>query len=197
MNKAETRITMQCHDRLFKSVTVLDTSSGSTLYTITSKGAASFSWRRSVSDSSGTHLFDLRHLGYAMKNKWTVEDAEGKEVCALHHVNAKDEKSNQNKERSDMDMFIKGVEGDVRVEMRQVDRKGNSTELFVRDETVAEIRVVEENDVVDLRGKNRSVWEARVAGSVDLAVVSNLSAELRVLTCADFQIDRGCNALSG
>jgi hypothetical protein len=49
---------------------------------------------------------------------------------------------------------------------------GVTTLVYVGDETVAEIRVVEENDVVDLRGKDRSVWKARVAGGVDIAVVS-------------------------
>jgi LURP-one-related len=162
---------MQCHDRVFKSVTILS-SAGDTIYTVSSKGAASFSWRRTVVDSTGEQVFDLRHLGYAMKNKWVVEDPKGREICTLHHVNAKDEKSSQNKERSDLDMIVKGEEGDVKVEMRQVDRAGNMTLLYVGDETVAEIRVVEENDVVDLKGKNRSVWEANVAGGMDLALVS-------------------------
>lgn len=64
----------------------------------------------------------------------------------------------------------------VKLEMRQVDRGGATTEVYVggRDETIAQIRLVEENDVVGLekRGLDRSVWQARVAGGVDLAVVS-------------------------
>lgn len=173
---------------------------GETLYTITSKGAGSLTWRRSITDSSGIHLFDLRHFGYAMKNKWAVETTGGREIATLHHVNGRDEKSSENQNQSDLDMIVKsqseeGGEGEVRLEVRQVDRGGITTLVYVGDETVAEIRVVEENDVVDLRGRDKSVWKARVAGGVDLAVVS-IHAWIS-MGFADLWVDCCCYALSG
>lgn len=195
---------MHCHDRVFKSVTVLG-EAGETLYTITRKGAGSLTWRRSITDSSDIHLFDLRHFGYAMKNKWAVETPGRREIATLHHVNGRDEKSSGNQNRSDLDMtaknrFDKEEEGEgegeeVRLEMRQVDRSGITTLVYVGDEMVAEIRVVEENDVVDLRGRDRSVWKARVAGGVDLAVVS-IHAWI-LMGFADLWVDCFCYALSG
>lgn len=165
--KEETCITVRCHDRVFKSVTVVD-DAGRTLFTVESKGASSLSWRRTVLDSYGHHIFDLRHFGYAMKNKWAVESPEGEEICSLKHA------TYLNKERSALDAIVKNVadEGkEVMLEMRPKDHSAITTMVTVHGAPVAEIVNTEANDVISLNGRDRSVWKARVAKGLDLALV--------------------------
>lgn len=164
----ETTITVECHDRVFQSVTVLD-EAGQTIYTAEGKGMGSWSWRRTVKDASGRPLFDLRHFGYGMKNKWAVESPDGRKICSLQHV------TYMNKERSALDAVVRNEAAkgeEVAVEVRPMDRGALRTMVSIEDAPVAEIRILEANDVVNLQGLNRSVWQARVAGGVDIALVS-------------------------
>jgi hypothetical protein len=166
--KGETSITVRCHDRLFESVTVLD-EAGQKLFTVESPGMRSWSWRRTVKDASGSPIFDLRHFGYGMKNKWAVETPSGREICSLKHV------THMNKERSALDMVVrneadKGTE--VMVEVRPKDRSALTTLVNIEGSHVAEIQNLESNDVANLQGLDRSVWKGRVAGGVDLTLVS-------------------------
>jgi len=168
IGKGETALTMQCHDRTFHNITVLG-EAGEKIFTVESKGSGSLSWRRTVKDTSGNHLFDLRHIAYTMKNKWVVESPSGREICTLRHP------SSLSKERSAFDMVVlneadKGSE--VKVEVRPNDRSAITTTVNIDGSAVAEIRILESNDVVNLKDKDRSVWRARVAGGVDRALVS-------------------------
>lgn len=168
----EVELIMHCHDRLFERVSVLDLETGGTLFTVESKGLASMSWRRLVKDSMGTPLFELRHHGWAMKNKWSVTSPEGKEVCVLKHVKILSD------DRSSLDLES---EGGVRIEVRPKDKGAITTLVSCNGQQVAEIRNVEDNDVNKLeeKGLDRSVWRARVASGVDLSMVSDLFWILR------------------
>ncbi|KAI9746226.1 MAG: hypothetical protein M1818_000907 [Claussenomyces sp. TS43310] len=164
--KEETTIFVRCHDRLFKSVTVVG-EAGQELFTAESKGMGSWTWRRTVKDVSGRPLFDLRHFGYTMKNKWAVESQSGREICTVQHVTF------LNKERSALDVMVRNEADkgrEVMIEVRPKDRSALRTLVNVEGAPVAEIRLLEANDV-HIKGLDRSVWKARVAGGVDLALI--------------------------
>lgn len=130
----ETTITVECHDRVFQSVTVLD-EAGQTIYTAEGKGMGSWSWRRTVKDASGRSLFDLRHFGYGMKNKWAVESPDGREICSLQHV------TYMNKERSALDAVVRNEAAkgeEVTVEVRPMDRGALRTMVSIEDTPVTE-----------------------------------------------------------
>ncbi|TVY45743.1 hypothetical protein LSUB1_G000407 [Lachnellula subtilissima] len=87
ISKGETSLTMYCHDRTFDKITVLG-EANEKLFTVDSKGSGVLSWRRTVKDASGVHIFDIRHFGYAFSNKWVVESPSGREVATLRMVKA-------------------------------------------------------------------------------------------------------------
>lgn len=164
----ETHITVRCHDRTFKRVTVLD-ETDHILFTAESKGATSLSWRRTVLDASGRALFDLRHLGYTLKNKWTVETGEGETMCSLKHADLR--------ARSALEGIVHqnvahGGSKDVVVDLRPKDRSALTSFVDIQGATVAEIRLVEDNDLVNLDTADRTVWKARIAKGVDISLVS-------------------------
>ncbi|TVY51649.1 hypothetical protein LCER1_G007037 [Lachnellula cervina] len=167
IGKAEASLTMYCHDRTFHNTTVLS-EAGEQIFTVESKGSGSLSWRRTVKDASGAHVFNLRHFGYAFKNKWAVESPSGREIGTLRMVKA------LGREHSAFDMVVlneadKGNEVDF--EIRPNDRSALMTTVNIDGSPVVEIRVLESNDVVRLRDKDRSIWEARLAGGVDQALI--------------------------
>lgn len=180
--KEEASIIMQCHDRIFKSITVLG-ETGEKLFTVESKGLGSLTWRRTVRDISGDQIFDLLHLGFAMKNKWVVESpGGGNEIASLKHVKF------LGKARSALDVVIRTAENDNGkekiVEVRPNDRSAITTMVNIDGAHVAVIQIVESNDVVNLEGFNRSIWKARVASGVDLALVGpNVPTGEISLTC--------------
>jgi hypothetical protein len=174
-----TNITIHCHDRTFKSVDVLDDASRETLFKVESKGASSLTWRRTILSSTGTKLFDLRHMGYAMKNDWAVEDPAGKRICSLKHVSGMAARN-----RSVLDAVVHGESsaddvGNV-VEIRPKDRGALSTAVSFQGRELATIANVEANDVRSLekKGLDRTVWKASVNAGVDVSLVSH-----RILTC--------------
>lgn len=171
----DANITVLCHDRTFKSVTVKDDATDQTLFTVESKGAASLSWRRSIFDGSGTKLFDLRHMGYAMKNDWAVENPEGKRICSLRHP------SILNKNKSELDAVIHrnldaaaAATEDTKIEIRPKDRSALTTLVTYRDTELASMMNTEANDVANLekKGLDRTVWKAHVQRGVDVSLVS-------------------------
>jgi hypothetical protein len=165
--KEATKLTMLCHDRLFKSVTIFS-GIGEKLFTVDSKGMGSFTWRRTLRDTSGNAILDLRHLGWAMKNKWVVESPTGEEWCSLKHTES------MGKERSALDIFVGNNGKETFVEVRPNDRSALTTMVNIEGRPVAAIQLVESNDVVNLEGLNRSTWEARTASGVDLTLVSSI-----------------------
>ncbi|KAG9698975.1 hypothetical protein KCU95_g16972, partial [Aureobasidium melanogenum] len=165
-------ITVYCHDRTFKSVDVLDDASGETLFKVDSKGATSFSWRRAIYDGSGRKLFELRHMGYAMKNDWAVEDIEGKRICSLKHVSGMAARN-----RSNLNAVIHGQSAadDVgnTIEVRPRDRGALSTAVLYQGAELANILNTEANDVFSLekKGLDRTVWKARINNGVDISFI--------------------------
>jgi hypothetical protein len=167
LTEGETTIIMHCHDRTFKSVTIL-TSTGTPLFTITGKGSGSINWQRTIHDSTGTAIFDLRHPNYGMKNLWTVKRPSGRDLCTLKHVDY------MGKSRSALEMTVfneSDIGAEVLVKVQPRDASAVTTVVKVGETPVAEIRLVEENDVIDLTEKDRSVWQGRIAGGMDLGVV--------------------------
>ncbi|KAI4763353.1 hypothetical protein E4T52_08036 [Aureobasidium sp. EXF-3400] len=167
-----TNITIHCHDRTFKSVDVLDDASGETLFKVESKGASSLTWRRTILSASGTKLFDLRHMGYAMKNDWAVEDPQGKRICSLRHVSGMTARN-----RSNLDAVVHGEceaddVGNV-VEIRPKDRGALSTSVLFQGRELATIANVEANDVrgLEKKGLDRTVWKASVNAGVDISLI--------------------------
>jgi hypothetical protein len=165
--KGATKLTMQCHDRLFKRVTIFS-EIGEKLFTVDSKAMGSLTWRRTLRDISGDALLDLRHLGWAMKNKWVVESPTGKELCSLKHTEY------MGKERSALDILVGNDGKEAFVEVRPNDRSALTTMVNIEGRPVAAIQLVESNDVANLEGLNRSTWEARIASGVDLTLVSSI-----------------------
>lgn len=166
-------ITVFCHDRTFKSVDVLDDASGETLFKVNSKGATSFSWRRTIYDGQGRKLFELRHLGYTMKNDWAVENVEGKRICSLKHVSGMAARN-----RSNLNAVIHGQSAadDVgnTIEIRPKDRGALSTVVRYQGVELANILNTEANDVMSLekKGLDRTVWKAHINSGVDISFVS-------------------------
>jgi len=170
VSKEEVGFSVQCHDRVFKNVTVLD-EDGQELFTAESRGVGSWSWRRTVkSKTSGVPLFDLLHPGVLnIKNNWMVQTPDGREMCTLNHV------SFMGKERSALDMVLRNEAdngNEITLHIRPQDRSAITTLVTLENTTIAEIRLMESNDVSNLTGKDRSLWKARVAGRVDTAIVS-------------------------
>lgn len=61
-------------------------------------------------------------------------------------------------------------EKEIVASLKPVDSSGLTTLVQMEGETVAEVRMVESN--LKENGRDRSVWKARVAEGVDLALVS-------------------------
>ncbi|KAI5271012.1 hypothetical protein E4T47_05660 [Aureobasidium subglaciale] len=168
----ETNITVYCHDRTFKSVDVLDDATGQSMFKAESKGATSLSWRRAISDGTGRKLFELRHMGYAMKNDWAVENVEGKRICSLKHVSGS---AAQN--RSNLDAVIHGESAadDIgnTIEIRPRDRGALSTVVQYQGMKLADILNTEANDVGSLekKGLDRTVWKAHINKGVDVSLI--------------------------
>jgi hypothetical protein len=165
VKKGETSIVMQCHDATFQRVTVLDEAGGK-LFTIESKGMASWSWRRTIRDTSDSPIFDLRKIFvYGIRNKWVVESPSGREVCSLRHISFR--------QRQALDAFVRNEcdkGNEVKVEVRPKDQGALTTLVNIKGATVAEIQMTGVN--YGLNSLDRSVWEARVASGVDPALVS-------------------------
>ncbi|KAI4719877.1 hypothetical protein E4T48_03861 [Aureobasidium sp. EXF-10727] len=162
-------ITIYCHDRTFKNVDIVDSTTNTPLFTVTSAGATSFSWRRTLHTPTGEKLFDLRHKGYAMKNDWSVEDITGTRIASLKHVEARN--------RSVLDAVVhgKGPADDVgnTIEIRPRDRGALSTGVRWQGRELGFIVNTEANDVymLEKRGLDRSVWKAQVNAGVDVCLM--------------------------
>lgn len=161
----ETRIIMQCHDRVFNDVDVRD-ESDELLFTVESKGVVSFSWRRIVKDATGTPLFHFRKFfNYGVNRRWVVENPGGHEVCSLRHVSLF-----RKPHAVDVVVCNEADNGkETIVEVRPKDQAGLTVLVNIRGALVAEIQMTEVNLS---RKRDRSVWKARIAGGVDLALVS-------------------------
>ncbi|KAF3059435.1 hypothetical protein GL218_04641 [Daldinia childiae] len=166
VSQQQTTLNVYCHDRIFKKVTVTD-STGQPVFQVegTSFGT-SWSWRRKVLDSSNTHIFDFRHKSIDIKNGWIIENPNGDKLCSLVH------KSQITNSHSAIDATVRTQAGeDVLVIMRPNDHAALTTTISVDSTSIATIRKVEDNDIAPLGTRDRSVWEVRVASGVDLSLI--------------------------
>ncbi|KAI2780194.1 tubby C-terminal-like domain-containing protein [Daldinia loculata] len=162
----QTTLNVYCHDRIFKKVTVTD-STGQPVFRVqgTSFGT-SWSWRRKVLDGSNTHIFDFRHKSVDIKNGWIIENPNGDKLCSLVH------KSQITHSHSAIDATVRTQAGEeVLVIMRPNDHAALTTTISVDGTAIATIRKVEDNDIASLGTRDRSVWEVRVASGVDLSLI--------------------------
>ncbi|KAI0122040.1 tubby C-terminal-like domain-containing protein [Daldinia grandis] len=159
-------LNVYCHDRIFKSVTVTD-STGQPVFRVEgTKFGTSWSWRRKVLDSSNTHIFDFRHKSVDIKNGWVIENPNGDKLCSLVH------KSQITHSHSAIDATVRTQAGEeVLVIMRPNDHAALTTTISVDGAAIATIRKVEDNDLASLGTRDRSVWEVRVASGVDLSLI--------------------------
>ncbi|KAI8963433.1 tubby C-terminal-like domain-containing protein [Daldinia sp. FL1419] len=161
-----TTLNIYCHDRIFKRVTVTD-STGQTLFRVegTSFGT-SWSWRRKVLDGSDNHIFDFRHKSIDIKNGWIIENPDGDKLCSLVH------KSQLTHSHSAVDATVRTQFGEeVLVIMRPNDHAALNATISVDDKAIATIRKVEDNDLARLGTRDRTVWEVQVASGVDLSLI--------------------------
>ncbi|KAI0850326.1 tubby C-terminal-like domain-containing protein [Daldinia vernicosa] len=159
-------LNVYCHDRIFKKVTVTDSTSQPVFRVEGTSFGTSWSWRRKVFDSSNTHLFDFRHKSVDIKNGWIIENPNGDKLCSLVH------KSQITRSHSAIDATVRTQVGEeVLVIMRPNDHAALATTISVDGAAIATIRKVEDNDVASLGTRDRSVWEVRVASGVDLSLI--------------------------
>lgn len=162
ISKEETTFVVQCHDRTFKTITVLDSSSLE-IFTCESPGVKSWTWHRSIKDKTGPLEFELRHFKNISGDYWTVETPSGKDIATIKHT------SLFAQQRSALDMTL---QDQTKIEVRPTDDSAIRTLVNVRDECIAEIQLTGSNDIVDLSNADRSTWQVQVAGGVDIALVS-------------------------
>lgn len=165
----ETTLEVHCRDRVFQDVSVFDVTNKREIFRVTGNGIMSWSFRRALMDANGEHILDFRHYDISAKNRWTIESPEGKQMATMEHVNQVT-KSHSNVNA----VFFSAHNGDdINVEMRQLDRAALTTVLMIQGTTVAEINLIKENDIIfnQARGKERSVWNVRVAADMDLTLV--------------------------
>ena len=167
----ETELTVRCHDSTFKEVTVLD-ATGHILYTVSSKGYASMSWRRTVTDALGVAVFKLRHIGNSLRNEWTIETLSGIRLASFRRP------SKSGRMRLALDGIIhrnavSTGRDEVVVEVRP--EHGNDHVALVEIEGCRAARVEnkENNDVLDREGKglDRTVWRVQVMEGQDMSLV--------------------------
>ena len=176
ISKSELTFSVHCHDRYFKSVTVVD-DAGQELFSAQSPGVKSWSWRRTVKGTSGLPLFELRHFNYLTENNWLVETPSGREIAKIKHI------SRFAKQHSALDMTFhneadKG--NDVELNVRPQDRSAVTTLVTLKDACIAVIQLIGSNDITDLSNADRSTWSVRVASGVDLALVRRLPMRICV-----------------
>ena len=169
--KEETELTIRCHDSTFKEVTVLS-ATGQVLYTVSSKGFPSMSWRRIVTDASGVTVFQLRHMGNSLRNEWAIESPDGTRLASFRRP------SQSGKMRLALDGVVhhnaaSGGKDEVIIEVRP--ERGNDRAALVELERckTARIENKENNDVLgrEDKGLDRTVWKVQVMKGQDMSLV--------------------------
>ncbi|KAH7346157.1 hypothetical protein BKA65DRAFT_584993 [Rhexocercosporidium sp. MPI-PUGE-AT-0058] len=118
----------------------------------------------------GVPLFELRHANYLTENNWLVEAPSGRVLAKIKHV------SRFAKERSALDVTIlneadAGREVELLVRPQDFGAISTVVTTAVQGVCIGEIKLTGSNDISDLSQADRSTWEVRVAGGVDLALV--------------------------
>ncbi|KAL1296715.1 hypothetical protein AAFC00_000188 [Neodothiora populina] len=123
-------------------------------------------------DASGQKIFELRHMGYALKNDWAVEDPNGVRLCSLKHP------SILARNRGDLDATVHQNVGDagskdVSVQIRPRDQAALTTIITCGDSKFATVHQLENNDIasIDTKPVDRTVWRAQITAGTDLSFV--------------------------
>lgn len=165
-------IEMICHDKQFRDTIFLDDSRAiifaldcPTLFT-------SWSMRRTLVNAAGLPVLQIRHSVSLSLESWTIEDAHGKPLCS-----AKGSKSpTGGATMIDAKMLAENGTESV-ITLRSADHAGTTTTFEADDVAVAEMSVVQNNDLsfLDRRGLDRSSWKLKVVAGADLALVAALA----------------------
>jgi hypothetical protein len=173
ISKDNTTITFRCPDRHFRDAIACD-ENGETLFKFGAKGLwSSWSYRRTLRSADDKHILDVRFHNSKMK-EWVVEDPQGRQICLI-----KDGVSKVGKATSMQAQVIaeEVVGGHVVVDIQSSDHAGTKTVFQVGEAIVAEMTILENNDLPFLgsKGLERSAWSLRVAGGVDVALIVALA----------------------
>jgi len=174
ISKTETTITFRCHDRHFRDAVACD-EDGKTLFTLGADSLwTSWSLRRTLrSAADNKHILDIRHHN-SRAREWVAEDPQGYQLCM-----AKDSVSKVGRATSIQAQVVakEVVGGHVTVDMQSFDRAGTRTVFLVEEVAIAEMVIVENNDLMFLgtRGLDRSVWKTRLAAGIDVALILALA----------------------
>jgi len=174
ISSVNSTITFRCHDKHFRDAVACD-ESGAELFTLGANSLwSSWSMRRTLrSVDNGRHILDVRHHNSKMK-EWVVENPQGRQLCLV-----KDGVSKLGKATA-MQAQIAAEEvvgGHVVVDMQSSDHAGSKTVISVGETAIAEMSLVENNDLSFLgtRGLDRSAWKIRMAAGVDVALILTLA----------------------
>jgi hypothetical protein len=174
VSKVESTITFRCHDKHFRDAVACD-ENGKTLFTLGADSLwTSWSLRRTLRSSADKqHILDVRHHNSKYK-EWVVEDPKGRQLCLV-----KDSVSKVGKATSMQAQVVaeEVVGGHIIVDIQSSDRAGTQTVFRVGEVAIAEMTIVENNDLsfLDTRGLDRSSWKIRLAAGVDIALILALA----------------------
>jgi hypothetical protein len=170
MSKENTTITFRCHDRHFRDA-VACYENGTTLFTLAAGGIwNSWSLRRTLrSAADDKHILDVRHHNSKLK-EWVVEDPQSRQLCLVKDGLSKITQATTMQEQVTTEQV---VGGHIVVDMQSSDRAGLSTVFRVGEVAIAEMNLVENNDLLFLgtRGLDRTAWKIRIAAGVDIALI--------------------------
>jgi hypothetical protein len=167
ISKENIAITFHCPDRHFRDAVACD-EGGDALFKFGAKGLwSSWSYRRTLRSADDKHILDVRFHNSKMK-EWVVEDPQGRQLCLI-----KDGVSKVGKATS---MQAQVIAEEV-VDIQSSDHAGTKTVFQVGEAIIAEMTILENNDLSFLgsKGLERSAWSIRIAGGVDVALILALA----------------------
>ncbi|KAF4549125.1 Hypothetical protein D9617_23g005400 [Elsinoe fawcettii] len=163
------KLEIRCPDRFLRDCTVKDKDNGQLLFTLSSATINhSLSLRKTLVDASGHEVLLVR---FSTTLKYTgerlIECPPGTEVARTRHSKVDPGR------RVRQEVTLKTEGGEVVVAAEAKDAAGLTTRFFVGNEEIAELLMVENNDLEGLhdKGLDRSGWRLTVAAGVDLALI--------------------------
>ena len=170
ISATECTLKIRCRDRYFRDTEVCDVD-GHKLFVLEAKGPfMSWSIRRTLKDSSGNHILDLRHYKSKLK-QWIVEDPTGRELCLVKDGVVPGSRFTA------VDAQVSVEVNNVTISLRSFDHAGTKTHFEVDGVVIAEMLLTDNNDVSFLHRQDleRTSWRLRIAGGVDLPLVLALA----------------------
>ncbi|KAI0974216.1 hypothetical protein F4678DRAFT_402983 [Xylaria arbuscula] len=164
----ETTMILHYHDVIFKNASILN-DKGKPIFRI--EGSPSWSWKRKIFNSAGDRLlFDFRHESSDVKDRWKVEDPNGREMCSLAY---------EKQTTSAVEATVHTLAGeDVLVLMRPQSCGSVWTSISVGGATIATICRFVDNARIwgnTNRNKDQTAWVIHVAAGVDLSMITVLA----------------------